>query len=546
LNQNPFKSTNNPDRLKITVALTAIVCVSLVINIIGINWGLPSTIGWAPDELIPLRVLEGLEKGFSNGWYYKYPPFHFYILALLYSPFWILHQFQIVDIYSSEIYTILFYLGRGLTLLMSVGLLLVLYFLASKVFDRPSAIFSLLIIIVSCPFVYYSKTLNLDIPYLFWFSLSLFFYLRILERQQLRDYLLFSLMAAIAVATKDQAYAFYLLTPLVIIWQHYRHLKQVDPDIRFKDALLDRKIVYSLWVGFGVFFLLHNLIFNLEGFFKHVNLITSGSAQIRPRYEQNLWGQLKMFRQSLTHLRFSLGWGLYFISILGFLKVVSKIRKYRLFAFLLVPLISYYLFYICIVWYSNVRYLMPIWLILSLCGGKFIAEFLGRRSPYLPVKALVIIAIFIYSFSYSFTLNVLMVNDSRYRVEIWMNQNIEANALVLGAGDRKYLPRLEPYRSQVITEPTLETVTNLDPDYIILTSAYDIRRFESGTAEYQFFAELQDRNLPYRLQFRYQYRPQWYFFNRQELEYRNVDDRYIYSNFDKIDPEITIFKKVRE
>jgi hypothetical protein len=353
-------------------------------------------------------------------------------------------------------------------------------------------------------------------------------------------------MAAIAVATKDQAYAFYLLTPLVIIWQHYRHLKQVDPDIRFKDALLDRKIVYSLWVGFGVFFLLHNLIFNLEGFFKHVNLITSGSAQIRPRYEQNLWGQLKMFRQSLTHLRFSLGWGLYFISILGFLKVVSKIRKYRLFAFLLVPLISYYLFYICIVWYSNVRYLMPIWLILSLCGGKFIAEFLGRRSPYLPVKALVIIAIFIYSFSYSFTLNVLMVNDSRYRVEIWMNQNIEANALVLGAGDRKYLPRLEPYRSQVITEPTLETVTNLDPDYIILTSAYDIRRFESGTAEYQFFAELQDRNLPYRLQFRYQYRPQWYFFNRQELEYRNVDDRYIYSNFDKIDPEITIFKKVRE
>ena len=49
-------------------------------------------------------------------------------------------------------------------------------------------------------FVYYSKTANLEAPYLLWFAVSTHFYLKILRRQRLRDYLLFGVLAGAAVA----------------------------------------------------------------------------------------------------------------------------------------------------------------------------------------------------------------------------------------------------------------------------------------------------------------------------------------------------------
>ncbi len=69
-----------------------------MINLIGINWGLPNGNynSWAADEIVPRRVLEALDKGFANGWHYKYPPVQFYLLALLYSPILLLHQLNLV------------------------------------------------------------------------------------------------------------------------------------------------------------------------------------------------------------------------------------------------------------------------------------------------------------------------------------------------------------------------------------------------------------------------------------------------------------------
>ncbi len=61
-------------------------------------------------------------------------------------------------------------------------------------------------------------------------------------------------MTAFTVATKDQAYAFYLLTPLLIVWQHDRVCQQQQPN-----------------------------------------------------------GQLKMLRNSLTHLRLAMVWQFYAI-----------------------------------------------------------------------------------------------------------------------------------------------------------------------------------------------------------------------------------------
>src|SRR5260370_41198299 len=68
------------------LALGLLLLLSLGLNAWAIDWGLPSPSGWAPDELLPSAVLEGMSRGFSGGWHGKYPPLHYYVLSVLYAP----------------------------------------------------------------------------------------------------------------------------------------------------------------------------------------------------------------------------------------------------------------------------------------------------------------------------------------------------------------------------------------------------------------------------------------------------------------------------
>ena len=50
-----------------------------------------------------------------------------------------------------------------------------------RLFGRRAGTLAALTLALSAPFVYYSKTANLDVPYVCWFALALLFYLRTLE-----------------------------------------------------------------------------------------------------------------------------------------------------------------------------------------------------------------------------------------------------------------------------------------------------------------------------------------------------------------------------
>lgn len=524
-----------------TKIVILIILASLIITIIGINWGLPSWEGWAADELIPARVLNAIEQSFSNGWHYKYPPVHFYLLAIVYSPFLLLAKFQIISLENLSTYTALFILGRFLSVAMAAGLLYLVYLCSREINNIRSGIFSVIIISLTPTFIYYSKISNLDIPYCFWFIFSLLFYLRILKYQRLSDYLGFALTAAIAVATKDQAYAFYILTPLFLIWQHYRHLQKQDKTITIKQALVHPHIIAALITGISIFLILHNIIFNFSGFLSHINLITAGSGKIRPRYEQSLMGQILMHRQTFFHLKFIFGYPFYLICLAGLSKILIKWRRSFLSFSLLIPIFSYYLFFICIVSYNPIRFLIPMTLVLAIFGGNFVDYLLNKVSANkLVIFALVIS--FLYSFSYGFSINWLMLKDSRYFVESWLENNVDKQALILNTGIIKYTPRLDNFNSRHVRKPTLVNIKELKPDYIIVSSSYDIRRFTPNSASYEFFDYLSE-SKSYQLVLKYKSQIKANLLNNKNLLERNQGKRRIYSNFDKINPEISIYQR---
>src|SRR5262249_24148187 len=112
-----------------------------------------------------------------------------------------------------------------------------------RAFGRRAGLFAATIVALMPPFVYYAKTANVDVPYLFWYSLSLLFYLRLLEPLRVFDAAWFAAAATCAICTKDQAYALYLLAPIVIVYEAWRANRAAGATWPFWRALVDRCVI---------------------------------------------------------------------------------------------------------------------------------------------------------------------------------------------------------------------------------------------------------------------------------------------------------------
>jgi hypothetical protein len=516
-------------------ALHLILALSFVLFAVGIWWGLPNYRTWAPDEIVPTRVVDGLRQFFSNGWYDQYPPFHFYLLSLVYAPFLLLHKLHVLDLRQLSSYTILFYLGRLLSVVMGTAVVYLVYRCGREIFDRRAALGAALITALIVPFEYYAKTINLDVPYLFWFVWSLFFLIRIMKTQRLKYYLLFAATAAIAVCTKDQAYGLYLLVPLPIIYFGWKHKRQSDPHLSLVRSLFDRKYLYSLLTAAGFFFILHNIAFNLQGFHRHFDLITGSASQDFKIFAPTLSGQVQLLGLTLRQIQGSLGWPLFLVCGAGLVLSLLEKRKSPLLLFLLVPAVSYYAFYIGLILYNYDRFNIPICIVLSFFGGRIVSLLMepGRGSS--KAKTALAVLVFGYSFFYSCSVDVLMVADSRYSVERWMKRNIPSEALIGVASPLEYSPRLTGFHGEFLPLPLEGFPQDRRPDFVIFATAYSLASAE-GTPEGQFFSEFDKPGGKYQLVLRYKTELPWL-----AIKYRNVG-----TNIDAVNPEIQIHKSKDE
>src|SRR5262249_40213717 len=83
-----------------------ILAGSIALNMVPIWWGLPAI--WPPDELMPTTWLRGLEAHFANGWFDRWPPFHYYVLTAANAPVLLLNALGRVNFSGPPV-------ARGLT-----------------------------------------------------------------------------------------------------------------------------------------------------------------------------------------------------------------------------------------------------------------------------------------------------------------------------------------------------------------------------------------------------------------------------------------------
>jgi len=199
------------------------------LRLAGLLWGLPAADGWDDDGFAPRNFLTALALTWKSGAYFTYPPLHALLLAIPALPvgaFALAHAPSlsphdvIATITQPATMTYFAELGRLVNLVMSLGIIWCVAEMARLVAGLRAGLLAAIACALNFGLTYYGQVSNLDVPYLFWACLALLWCMRAVTEHAPRRFWLAALFAAAAVATKDQAYALFLLSlPLfLVLW----------------------------------------------------------------------------------------------------------------------------------------------------------------------------------------------------------------------------------------------------------------------------------------------------------------------------------------
>jgi Dolichyl-phosphate-mannose-protein mannosyltransferase len=434
-----------PGRVLPTLVLLAL---SLVLSATALDWGLPADgHSWAFDEIQPYTAERGARARFAGGWAANYPPLHYMLLAVtqrgaraLAGAPWDGTPWD--DLSPAERDTRMRRAGRWLSVLMATLLVWGIYRCARLFAGRWEARLAALLCATCLPFVYYAKTTNVDVPYLMWMVASAWFFLRALGRHRPRDFILLGVTAAAAVATKDQAYAFYGVMPFLLAGSLWRR-----PDAaatagqpRSWRTLLDRRLWAGAGAGLLAFAALENLFFNWGGFVRHLGIITGRSASRFHAYPATLAGHLAMAGKSLEHLGFAMSWPVFLAALYGVGLALRQPRLHRPQLALLACSAGYYALFVTVIRHNFVRFLLPVALVLAFFAAAAVREAWNSRLPRALTAGAVTLAL-LFAVGRAAAVDQSMLGDSRYAAEAWLARHAGPGSRVGGVGRPQMLPR---------------------------------------------------------------------------------------------------------
>jgi dolichyl-phosphate-mannose-protein mannosyltransferase/PA14 domain-containing protein len=458
--------------------LIAVMAGSTLLNVAGLWWGLPYG-AWVGDELVPTHVAAAMSHHFVHGWFDKYPPLHYYLLALSYQP--LVAVERLFGLPPRIVETLLIATGRLLSVAMGALTVVVVFLCGRRALGPRAGIVAAAMWSLVTPFVYYAKAGNVDVPYVMWFACSLLFYLRVLEGGTTADYVLWALTAAFAVCTKDQAYGLFVAMPLVVIYEKGR-------------AAFDRRLAVAALTAAVAFAGVYLLPFNLAGFAGHVNAIVGGSRGYRS-YEPTVTGRLALLGDTIQLVERNCGWPMFVVIVAGVALALASRSRRRVAVWLLAPAVSYYLTFINLVLYNYDRFLLPVCAVLVLFGGYAVDRFVSSSSMRV-ARWVAVTGVFVYTLLYSATVDALMLTDSRYAAERWLRAHVTDDDLVATSSIATYMPRMDGLNAADVYDR--DTLDELRPRFFVLNADYTLTE-PADTPLGGIISTIRRRDGPYRL-----------------------------------------------
>ena len=503
--------------------LLLLLCCSLFANVIPIWWGLPSLQGWAADEILPSQV-DG-----TRAWSDKYPPLHRAVLRLAYFPIDLPADKEISEDNWQRSYALKFLTARSLSVLMALMTVYLVYRCGLLLAQRKEALLAATATATMPAFGYYAKTANLEIPYLFWFTLSLLFFLRAATKRQMADYIGFAAAGAAAVATKDQAYGLLIFPALFLVLDllaHRSNSRQRSEPRSF--SAFAKRLLVPCTVGIAAYALFSGFLFNPEQFRRHVQVITGPGTFRYQLYGADMGGRMDLVFQALRHTLFSLSLPLALAVVFGLFVVLRRPKRNVLFLALVATALTYFFAFVWVVGYHYVRFFLPVGLLLSFLSARGMTEFMRIRRIPKPLPQLCVAGVLAFAAARSLAVDVAMLKDSRYRIESWLATRAAPDQTV-GLGRKTMLPR----RLTVLdwghwpAQPCAFTA-ELPAKYLVVNNE-DVR----SRSEAEALAALNRGQTNYDEVFRY----------KAQSPLRLLGLNRVFSNLDKINPEIAVFER---
>ena len=368
-----------------------IVLVFALSQLIAIGWDLPGASGWENDGIAPRDFFAGIAINLTPGQGHRYPMFHNVLLAILCLPIllpaalsadaWTLPALM-EQILTVPVMTGVSLVAKLLAIAMACVSLLVLARIARRTVSEEAGRWAAIWGATCLSFAYYGRVSNLDGPYLMWTALAIDRLITMAETRKRRDYVLFGLLAGAAVATKDQAYAGFVLPGVI-----YLLLLPLRSDAPFGPRGAHYRNVGAATLGGAVSLgVLGGGVFNPTGFVARLRELTGGASQDWMSYARTPKGLLANITDiGLGQETFYWPWLVVALCWIGV--AMAALRPggegIRSRTFRLLPLcagLSSILFFTLVVARCEHRFVLPLGFWLAYYGGVASAGLLSRST----------------------------------------------------------------------------------------------------------------------------------------------------------------------
>jgi hypothetical protein len=282
---------------ELPLGVRVVLVAAAVLHGAGLSWGMPASDGWDVDGVAPRDVLPGLAETFTPGHFYTYPPLHLAILATLTLPVTIaavaragsLSVPAVLQVILDPVYmTGIAMVARAVAVLMSLGVVASVASIARELAPAPrkdaAATWAAAFAAAGGSFTYYSHVTNLDVPYLFWAFLGVLLFVRAIARGRPRLLRGAAVCAALGIATKDQAYAMFLVSaPLVVVaW--------LAADREARKAIA-REALVAAGLAAAIVLVVDGAVTNPSGFRARIGFLSGSASQDYATYSRDAAGR---------------------------------------------------------------------------------------------------------------------------------------------------------------------------------------------------------------------------------------------------------------
>lgn len=341
--------------------------------------------------------------------------------------------------------------GRALSGVCGVLLVLFVFLLARELRGPLAGLLAAFFTAVLYPLVFYAHTLNVETPYLWLAFAALYAAARAMKRDAAGGLVLAAVLAALAVATKDQAYGLFLLPiPWVVARASSRGAVALAAVLAIAAYLLA-----SGWPWDAAGMRMH---------FEHI--FGTGSTSYRV-FANDVGGHLGLLRENGLHLLDALGLPLLLLGACGVIWLLFADRRAA--AWLLLPAVSYYASYIAPIGYTYLRFVLPIAVLLAIAAAALAARMLEHaRARWVALIAL--LAVLGTRAQLAIDVDRMLLADSNEAASRWLERELPEGARVVAALEEPMHNVLLPPRAQVRLLDPQEPPAAGDAEWFVISS----------------------------------------------------------------------------